>query len=184
MVQKLFNGDAFFGIGRAAYGYSRFSHGFGPAGNQGVPPGEAFSFVQQAVGAGFGKPAKPANIIGGQGHAIGNPGGAVRVIGALAGFEIKQLAGGTGVDEFARILVFQLVQAAAAAAIAQAFPFSPAHLRKGLGFPERGFGRHGSVLILTVTQGQLLTGVILPKSARNLLYKHLSQDVIKSLSVK
>jgi hypothetical protein len=102
----------------------------------------------------------------------------------LAGFEIKQLAGRTGIDEFARILVFQLVQATAATAIAQAFPFGPAHLREGLGFPEGGVGRHGPLLILTIARGQLLTGVILPKSTRNLLYKHQSQVLIKSLSVK
>jgi hypothetical protein len=57
-------------------------------------------------------------------------------------------------------------------------------LREGLGLPKGGFIRHGPVLILTATRGQLLTGVILPKSARNLLYKHLPQGIIESLSVR
>ena len=149
MVQKLFHGDAILGIGCATYCYAGLGHGFRAARNQGVPPGKALSLVEQAVGAGLGEPAELADVFGCQGYTIGHPGGAVRVIGALAGLEIKELASRAGVDELARILVFQLVKTAAAAAVAQAFPFRPAHLRQGLGFPERGFSRHGPVLILT-----------------------------------
>jgi hypothetical protein len=89
----------------------------------------------------------------------------------LAGLNIQQLAGSAGVEKFARILVFQLVQAAAAAAVAEAFPLVPAHFRKGLGLPKGRVACHGPVLIPTASQEQLPTGVILPKSARNLLYK-------------
>ena len=87
-----------------------------------------------------------SHIIRRESHAIGNPGCPIRIIGALAGFEIKQFTGGAGVDVFARILVFQLVKAAAAAAVAQAFPLLAAHLAKGLGFPERRAVRHNPLL--------------------------------------
>ena len=142
VVEELFHRDAFFRIGLAIHGDSRLGYGFRAARYQGVPPGEALSLVKQAIGAGFGKPAKFTDIIGGQGHAIGHPGGTVPVVGALAGLEIKQLAGRAGVNEFARILVFQLVEAAAATAVTQAFPFSTAHLREGFGLPEGEIACH------------------------------------------
>jgi hypothetical protein len=144
VVQELFHGDAFFGIGLAAYRNPGLGHRLGPTRHQGMPPGEAFSLIQQAVGAGLGKPAELADIISGQCNTIRHPGGPVRVIRASAGLDIKQLAGGTGIEKLARILILQLVQAAAAAAIAQTFPLCPAHLGERFGLPKGEFACHGS----------------------------------------
>ncbi len=142
-VQRQFiRHDALFGIDLAFDADACFHNGFLAAGNQGVPPRQAFAFVEQPVSAGVGQPAEFANIIWRQGNAVRYFFVAVFVITALTGFEVEQFAGGAGEDERASVFIFQLVDTAAATAITQAFPFRFAHVGEGFGFPE-GIGGHG-----------------------------------------
>ena len=55
-------------------------------------------------------------------------------------FDRQQPAGDVGEDELVRLVVAQLVQAAAAAAVAKAFPFGAGHRVERLGLPEGFFG--------------------------------------------
>ena len=59
VVQKLFHRDPLLRISLAVYRDPRFLHSLSPAGYKRVPPGEGFSFIEQAVGAGFGEPHYP-----------------------------------------------------------------------------------------------------------------------------
>jgi hypothetical protein len=61
---------------------------------------------------------------------------AIVVILATAGADIEQFAGNLGVEQLARILVFQLDQAALGAAVAERFPLVSRHLVKPLGTPK------------------------------------------------
>jgi hypothetical protein len=58
------------------------------------------------------------------------------VVGAAAAFGVEQLAGDVGVMDAAGVLVFQLHQAAARAAVANALKLPRGHLRERLGAPE------------------------------------------------
>src|SRR5258708_3925767 len=85
----------------------------------------------------------------GEPDAGGKVVGTVLVVLAGAQPRIEQFAGDVGEIDLAGILVLELLQAAARAAVAQALPFGAGHLLQRLGFPEesllaRGrFGRYG-----------------------------------------
>src|SRR5690606_33060083 len=81
-------------------------------------------------------PVQGADIFRGQAHAIRNLFGTLRII--LAGTKpgIQKPAGDVREVYVAGIPVLQLFQAAAPAAIAQAFPFGGRHFIQGLGLPE------------------------------------------------
>ena len=78
-----------------------------------------------AVGAGRREPRHFADQLRGQPQAVGHERLAVAIIGAARGRMIEQAAGDVGLDDRAGVLVLYLVQAAAAAAVAQRFPLAP-----------------------------------------------------------
>src|ERR1019366_1721313 len=79
-----------------------------------------------------------------------------------------------GEIDFAGILVLKLLQAAARAAVAQAFPFDAGHLLQRLGFPEEtllaggrlGLGGHESLGVSGRWLGPLLGAATAPAQAR------------------
>ena len=68
----------------------------------------------------------------------------VGIIAAATGLQVQQLAGDTRVVDGAIVLVFELLQAAQAATVAQRLPLARVELGERLAFPE-GFevGGHG-----------------------------------------
>ena len=75
--------------------------------------------------------------------AVRHPARAVRVVAALAGAEVEQPAGDVGERQLVGVVVAQLVQAAAAAAVAERFPLGAGHLLERLGLPEWRWRIHG-----------------------------------------
>src|SRR5947209_120292 len=95
------------------------------------------------------------------------------IVGAAAGLEVEQLAGGAGIKKFPGILVLELVEAASATAVAQRFPFLPGHFGERFGFPKgRIFGHDFNKGIESrMSTGTWLTP-LLPRAgvrARNIL---------------
>ena len=88
-----------------------------------MPPGEIAPFRDQPVGARRRQPAERPDLGRGQFDAIMHPAAAVRIIGAAAGAWVKELAADVGEVNFAALLVFKLDKAAAAASVAETFPF-------------------------------------------------------------
>ena len=77
--------------------------------------------------------------------AVLHLGGAIGIVGAAAGLPVQQLAADVGVIGAVATLLLELVQAAAAAAIAQALPLRGGHVLHGLAAPEREIvGRRAS----------------------------------------
>ena len=79
-----------------------------------------------------------AHVARGEPHAVLHARLAVGIVGAAAGLSVQQPAAHVGEHGLVGVLVDQLVQAAAAAAVAQALPFRLRHLAHALGAPERG----------------------------------------------
>src|SRR5207237_7156780 len=87
--------------------------------------------------AGWRQPFQPPHIARSEPHAILHFGLAVGIVAAAAFVAIKQLAAYVGEQSFVRVLVNQLVQTTAAAAVAQALPFGACHFGHRLAAPER-----------------------------------------------
>ena len=83
-----------------------------------MPIGQLLSLGHQSIGAGDRKPAQIANHIRRQPHAIGNSLVAARIVDAFARLAVEQLAADIGEMNLARVLVLELDEAAAAAAVA------------------------------------------------------------------
>src|SRR6185312_767959 len=93
--------------------------------------------VDQAVGTGLGEPVHLGHHSWGELDAIRHDLLAVLVVLAARGLGVEQLAAGVGLGELAGALVFELVDAAHAAAVAQRLPLLLGHLGKRLALPER-----------------------------------------------
>jgi hypothetical protein len=102
-----------------------------------MPLGQRLSLRSQAIGAAFGQPIQRLHALAIQHHAIGHALLAVRIVDAQSVLSIEQGAGDVGRIDEAGLLIFQLVQAAAAAAVAQGFPLAAVQLRQRF-FPEWG----------------------------------------------
>lgn len=70
-----------------------------------------------------------------------HPAAAVRIIGAAAGARVKELAGDVGEVNFAALLVFKLDKAAAAASVAETFPFRRCECFERFSLPKWYFVR-------------------------------------------
>ena len=105
-----------------------------------MPPIESLPLGQAPIGAGGWQPIYVGQVGWGQLHAVRHPAAPVRVIAALAGFGIQQAAGNVGPPEGAGVVIAQLVQAAAAAAVTQRFPLRAGHFIERFGLPERRRG--------------------------------------------
>src|SRR3954453_7159386 len=104
-----------------------------------MPPIEVTAFRDELVAAARRQPIQGADIGRSQADAVRNLVGTIRIVLAAAGHPIEQLAADMGEVDVAGALFLELVQAAAAAAVAQALPFGPRHLFQRLGFPEESF---------------------------------------------
>src|SRR6185312_4658519 len=114
---------------------ARLAHARWRARDERMPVEQVFALGDEPVGARHREPGEFANRGRRQSHAVGNPGVAALVIEAAAGLAVEQPAADVGEMNLA-ILVLELDEAAAAAAIAQALPFGEAHLVERLGPPE------------------------------------------------
>src|SRR5690606_30133773 len=106
----------------AAHGDAGFVHGVARARDQVVPPAEVLAPPHEALGAGGGYPRNFAHALGGALHAAGHLGLAAGVVGAAAGVRLQQATGDVGEVDAAVVLVFELYEAAAAAAVTQRLP--------------------------------------------------------------
>src|SRR5882724_9997680 len=119
---------------------ARLMHGPGIAGDQGMPPCQVLALSQQPIGAGLGQPIEAPDIARRQLYAIRHQLLTVLIILAAAVPEIELAAGDIGEVQLAGIRVPQLLQAAAAAAVAQTLPLLLGHLTERDGLPERLLG--------------------------------------------
>ena len=88
-----------------------------------MPPGKIAALGNQPVGAGRRQLAEASHRSRSQFDAIMHLAAPVRIIGTAAGPCIEKPAGDVSEMNFGAVLVFQLDKAAAAASIAQTFPF-------------------------------------------------------------
>ncbi len=107
------------------------------SGHERMPPRETATFGQTAVGTGPGHPGEVVQILTTQHDAVGDVFDPLGVIATAAARHIQQTAGDVGVMYPPGVHVLELVQAAAAAAVAQGFPFGAGHLLERLALPER-----------------------------------------------
>src|SRR5437660_42642 len=101
-----------------------------------MPPIEIAALGDEAIAAARRQPVEGVNIGWRQADAVRNLVGAVWIVLAGTGAGLEQAAGDMGEVDLAGILVLELLQAAARAAVAQAFPFGVRHFVQRLGFPE------------------------------------------------
>src|SRR4051812_40476714 len=101
-----------------------------------MPPIEILPLGEKPIGAGGRQPGQGADGRRRQPDTIRHLGLAVRIVSAAAALAIEERAADIGVEELACILVLELHEAAAAAAVAEAFPFLVAHGLQGLRLPE------------------------------------------------
>ena len=102
-----------------------------------MPPPKVFPLVEEAIGAGLGKPRETADSAGRELDAIWNMVLPVAIVRALARSEVEQLAGEPGDGDIAGVLILELDQAALPAAVAKRFPLLRRHFMEELLLPER-----------------------------------------------
>ena len=102
-----------------------------------MPPRKVASLGDQAVGACRRQPVEAAHIVGRQANAVGDPLRPVGIVPAAPGNVVIEFAADIGEIDFARVLVLELLQAAAPAAVAKALPFGGRHLSQAFAFPKQ-----------------------------------------------
>src|SRR3974390_2105409 len=116
-------------------------------GDQRVPPSQIAPLPHDSVAAGRRQPREPSHIARCKPYAVLHLRLAVRVVGAAAGMAVKKPTCDAGEHRFVGVLISQLIEAAAAAAVAQALPLGFGHLAQSLHAPEWGYRiRHYGVL--------------------------------------
>ena len=90
-----------------------------------VPIGQRLARVAQNVRTGRWQPFEVADFALSKAQTIGHKRSPVLVVAAQCGFDIEQFARDVGRVNPAGLVVFDLVQAAFAAAVAQCLPLSP-----------------------------------------------------------
>ena len=88
------------------------------------------------IGTGFRQPVHRLQPSESQPDAVRHLGKAIAIVGALPGPPVQQPASDIGGVNFPRVFVLKLVEAAFAAAVAQAFPFALCHLGERFIPPE------------------------------------------------
>ncbi len=88
-----------------------------------MPPHEILTIGHEAIGASWWQPGNGLDQFGREFHAVGNVRVTLGVVRAEAGASIEKPAGDVSEVDIRGVLIFQLDQAAAAAAVAQALPF-------------------------------------------------------------
>src|SRR5206468_4880601 len=120
--------------------------------NQLVPLRQRLSGGAQSIGAGLRQPVEAAEILLIELHAIGHPLHSVLIVEATSVSAIEQLASDVGRIKQPRLLVLELVDAAASAAVAQPFPLAAVQRSERL-LPEWRAAVHdkSSLALLTGT---------------------------------
>ena len=137
MVFPLFKWGIELADRHTADGNAGVMHGLLRACDQRVPLGQRLAEPEQMVRTGPRQPiGVQVEVVGPQDKAVRHEMMAVLVMSAAAGFVVEQPAGDPGERDFTAVLVFQLVQAAFSATIAQCFPLLLGHLVEGFPFPE------------------------------------------------
>ncbi len=121
--------------GEVAHRNAGLMHRLRVAGDERMPPGKPAAFLHAPVAAGRGKPGQRAHLFRRQVDAVGHLREAVFVVRAAALADVEERAGKPRQDDLARVLVLQLVQAAAAAAVTEPLPLFGGHVFQRLRFP-------------------------------------------------
>jgi len=104
-----------------------------------MPPGKPATLGAQPIGAGPRQPGKRPRQVRRELQAIPDPTAPSRIIAASAGFGVEEPAGDVGKMDGPGVLILELDQAAAPAAVAKALPFRRIERLERLGFPKRSF---------------------------------------------
>src|SRR5215467_443276 len=128
----------------AAHRNARRVHGVGIAGHQRMPPIKVVALRHQSVTACRRQPSEATNIVGRQPHAIVDSLAAIVIVLASAGGVVEQATADVRVINPPGVQVFELVETAAPATVAQALPFGHSQLCKGLAAPERHIGHRST----------------------------------------
>ena len=128
-----------------ADGNPRIMHARRVAGDERVPPIEVAPLLHEPVGAGRRQPGEAAHALRRELHAIRHEAAAVLVVLAAAALPVEQLAGDVGPGDLAGVDVFQLVQTAPPAPIAERFPLRMASSRRAISAARRGCRPSGDI---------------------------------------
>jgi glycerate dehydrogenase len=109
---------------------------------QWVPDGQVLAVGQPPIGTAIGQPFEALRLVNRQHQAIRDPLGPIRIVRAAAGIDIQQSASDVGVENFAAILIFELVHATQGATIAQPLPLRGGHFSQRFAFPILILHRH------------------------------------------
>lgn len=138
MMCQFILGNINFTDASPGHGNAVRDHALWIATDEWMPVREAFTGGEQTVGATVRQCAEVVlDGIGREHDTVRHLLFAVRVIPALAGVRVEQAAGNIREVYLAAFDIFELVQAAAATAIAQAFPFGLVQFGKWFVLPER-----------------------------------------------
>lgn len=110
------------------------------SGHQRVPLRETAAFGETAVGTGPRHPGEIRQILRLQDDAVRDVLKPFGIIATATTTQIQKPAGDVGVIDSASVFVFEFVQAATTAAVAQRFPFGARHLLERFTLPERSSG--------------------------------------------
>src|SRR6266567_9285053 len=114
------------------------------AGDERMPPVQVLALGDQAVAAGRRQPADLRDRLRGEPDAIVDPFGAMPVVPAVARPGVEQAAAYVGEIDVFGLLLLELDEAAAAAAVAEAFPLGLIQVLQALCPPKWNFVDHVS----------------------------------------
>jgi hypothetical protein len=145
MVFPVILGHAAFGEHAPGLGNAFMVHRIAITAHQVMPQGQVLAFTDQSIAAGRRQPAEFFGLARRELDAVRHKVTTVRVVGALAGFQVQQFAGDARVIDRVVLFIFELLQAAQTAPVAQRFPLLRIELIEGFAYSERfDFGGHGS----------------------------------------
>ncbi|MNF96273.1 hypothetical protein D3C84_790570 [compost metagenome] len=123
--------------------------------HQVVPKRQVLALTDQTVAAGRRQPLELIGLARRELNAVGHRIATIRVVGALAGFQVQQFAGDACVVDAVVVFILEFLQAAQATAIAQRLPLLLIELFEGFAYPERfDFGGHGSSIYIRWRKGR------------------------------
>ncbi|MNK94259.1 hypothetical protein D3C87_1144560 [compost metagenome] len=145
MIFPIIFRHAAFGEHAPGLGNPLVMNGIAITAHQVMPQRQVLAFADQAIAAGRRQPFEFVGLARRELDTVRHSVATVRIIRALAGFQVQQFAGDARVIDAVVVFVFKLLQAAQSTAVAQRLPFLLIELIEGLAYPERFyFGGHGS----------------------------------------
>src|SRR5271169_518231 len=156
VLEILVRHGLFAGAQAAPYRDSGRMHGLGVSGDERMPPIEVPALGNEHIGAGRRQPIDGFEALRRQSHAVMHLFEPIPIVAAAAGLAVEEPAADIGVIGVGVVaLLLELIEAASAAAVAEAFPFRISHFFQRLAPPEwdivRAVSRHCHV-ILRATQ--------------------------------